>query len=78
LIHILYSVSHDKYYVGHTSDLQDRLLRHNSGRSKYTKFGIPWKLVYSEEFKSKSESYQREIEIKKRKSRKYIEKLIAR
>jgi putative endonuclease len=56
----------------------DRLLRHNSGRSKYTKFGIPWQLVYLEEFKNKTEAYRRELEIKKKKSRNYIERLIAR
>jgi putative endonuclease len=58
--------------------MDDRLLRHNSGRSKYTKFGIPWQLVYLEEFKNKTEAYRRELEIKKKKSRNYIERLIAR
>jgi putative endonuclease len=58
--------------------MDDRLLRHNSGRSKYTKFGVPWQLVYLEEFKNKTEAYRRELEIKKKKSRNYIERLIAR
>jgi putative endonuclease len=58
--------------------MDDRLLRHNSGRSKYTKIGIPWQLVYLEEFKNKTEAYRRELEIKKKKSRNYIERLIAR
>jgi putative endonuclease len=58
--------------------MDDRLLRHNSGRSKYTKFGIPWQLVYLEEFKNKTEAYRLELEIKKKKSRNYIERLIAR
>ena len=36
-----------------------------------------WKLVYKEVYKSRSESVQREREIKNKKSRKFIEQLIA-
>ena len=75
-VYILFSSSNDKYYVGHTSNLQDRLKRHNQGRSKSTKTGIPWEVVYTEIYNSKSEAYQREMKIKKQKSRKYIEQLI--
>ncbi|HAF28970.1 MAG TPA: hypothetical protein DCG75_07970 [Bacteroidales bacterium] len=32
----LYSVSLDKYYIGHTSDLQERLRRHNSRITLYS------------------------------------------
>ncbi|MEG2670521.1 MAG: GIY-YIG nuclease family protein, partial [Oscillospiraceae bacterium] len=39
---------------------------HNSGNgAKYTKGRLPVILVYSEEFKTKSEALKREIEIKK-------------
>lgn len=76
-IYILYSSKLDKYYVGHTGNLGDRLKRHNAGRSKSTKSGAPWELVYQEMFETKSEAYNREIEIKNKKSRKYIEALIA-
>ncbi|WP_299901653.1 GIY-YIG nuclease family protein [uncultured Aquimarina sp.] len=75
-VYILFSSSNDKYYVGHTSNLEDRVKRHNQGRSKSTKTGIPWKVVYTENYQSKSEAYQREVKIKKQKSRKYIEQLI--
>ncbi|MCB0804129.1 MAG: GIY-YIG nuclease family protein [Flavobacteriales bacterium] len=75
-VYILYSNSKDKYYVGHTSDIEDRLTRHNTGRNKSTKYGVSWELVYKEAFSTKSEAYQRELEIKKKKSRVYIEKLI--
>ena len=75
--YILYSPRLDRYYVGSTQDLQDRLARHNAGRSKYTKVGIPWELVYQESFDTRTEAYQREREIKRQKSRKYIQDLIA-
>lgn len=74
--YILYSSGIDRYYVGSTDDLQWRLERHNSGWGKYTKRGIPWKIVYYESFSSKSEAIKRENEIKNMKSRKYIESLI--
>ena len=75
--YILYSERIDIYYVGSTSNIEDRLNRHNSGRSTFTKRGLPWKLVYSKSYQTKSEAYQAELYIKLQKSRKYIEELIA-
>ncbi len=75
--YILYSNKINKYYVGYTSDLELRILRHNSGWGKYSSRGTPWELVYFEKFASKSEAIKRENQIKKKKSRKYIEKLIS-
>ena len=75
-VYILYSDNLDQFYVGHTGNLDNRIKRHNQGRSKSTKTGVPWKLMYSEKFDSKSEAYQREMYIKRMKSRTFIEKLI--
>lgn len=44
-IYILYSKSLDRFYKGQTSNIQDRIKRHNSGYEKATQKGIPWKLV---------------------------------
>ena len=74
--YIIYSQSTDKFYTGYSGDLNTRLERHNDGWSKSTKSGIPWKIVYFESFQSKSEAIKREIEIKKKKSRIFIERLI--
>jgi len=52
-------------------------MEHNSAQSKSTKAGIPWTLVYSKPLNSRSEAIKEEIRIKKMKSRKYIERLIA-
>ena len=75
--YILYSSKIDKYYVGYTSNLQLRLERHNSGWGKYSSRGTPWELVYFEKFISKHDAIKRENQIKKKKSRKYIEALIS-
>ncbi|MCK4339463.1 MAG: GIY-YIG nuclease family protein [Candidatus Cloacimonetes bacterium] len=74
--YILYSKRKNKYYIGHTNNLSLRLERHNSGKSRFTKSGIPWIIVYYDEYETKSEAMRRENEIKKQKSRKYIINLI--
>jgi putative endonuclease len=76
-VYILYSEKRDKYYIGQTEDLENRLLIHNAGRNTSTKAGIPWTLKYTETFQTRSEATIRETEIKKKKSRKYIEWLIS-
>ena len=75
-IYILYSDKLDKYYTGYTSDICKRLESHNLGFSKFTSIGVPWRLLYYEEYTSKREAIIREIEIKKKKSRRYIEEII--
>ena len=76
-VYILYSSELDQYYTGHSANLEDRLYRHNNSGSKATKKAIDWKLVYKEQFDNKVEAFQRELEIKRKKSRKYIEWLIS-
>ncbi|NJX17275.1 GIY-YIG nuclease family protein [Tamlana crocina] len=74
---MLYSQQLDKYYVGHTgSSVSERLQKHLSDHKGFTSFAKDWQIVFTEAFESKSEAYQRELYIKKRKSRKYIEELI--
>jgi len=76
ITYILFSEKSDMYYVGSTGNLDDRIKRHNTGRSTFTKRGIPWKIVYQKKYQTKSEAYQAELYIKSQKSRKYIEDLI--
>ena len=74
--YILYSPSHDKYYIGSTSNLKKRVKRHNSGKSKYTKPFKPWILVYHEKFETRSEAIQREKYLKSLKDKTLIKKLV--
>jgi putative endonuclease len=75
-VYIIQSLKDDTYYVGSTRDLNERIERHNQGRSKYTKTKRPWKLRYSEKHPDRSCASIRENEIKARKSKKYIEVLV--
>jgi putative endonuclease len=74
--YILYSESLDRYYTGSCEDIETRLIQHNSARNTSTKTGIPWILKYTETFDTRAQALSREREIKKKKSRKYIEWLI--
>jgi len=58
--YILKSEYDGTYYYGSTNNLQVRLKTHNSGKSRYTKGRLPWKIFYFEEFSSRSEAAQRE------------------
>jgi putative endonuclease len=80
-VYILKSKSTGQFYIGHTDDLTRRIIEHNNPDylgTKYTKLHKgPWICVYDEECPSRSEAMQRERQIKAKKSRKYIEYLIA-
>jgi len=75
-VYILQSEKTSKYYIGQTKDIFRRLNYHNSGYSKSTKSGIPWKLIYTENLSSRSEAMKRESFLKRMKSSNYIENLI--
>jgi len=76
IVYILKSESNGHYYVGSTANLEDRLERHNQGRSKYTKAGVPWRVVHTEQYETRALAMRREQQIKRRKSREYIEELV--
>jgi putative endonuclease len=75
--YILFSTSRDHYYIGHSNNPSERLKRHNTNHKGFTGKAADWEIVYTEEFKTKSEAYARERQVKKWKSRKIIEQLIA-
>jgi putative endonuclease len=76
--YILFSEKINKYYVGACINLERRLYEHNIGHSKFTKTGMPWKVMCTEEYESLSKAKEREAEIKHMKSRKYVEQLVGR
>ena len=75
-VYIIQSETDGSYYVGSTSNVNLRVQRHNEGWSRSTKSKGPWKLVYSKEFTAKLHALGREREIKRMKSKTYIERLV--
>ena len=76
-VYILYSPSIDQYYIGQTENPGGRIFRHTNSGSKSTKKANDWIIKYTEEFVSRADAVKREMAIKKKKSRKYIEWLIS-
>ena len=77
-VYILYSSSHDSYYIGFTTELAEvRIDRHNNDyyENKYTRSGKPWALFL--EIKCSTDDQAKSIEkhIKSMKSKKYIHDL---
>ncbi len=64
--YILFSHKLLIFYVGSTQHLDTRIAQHNSGKSKFTKQGIPWCLIHSFPFPSRALAVQLELKIKKR------------
>jgi putative endonuclease len=72
-VYALYSLSHQKIYIGYTSDMEQRLLSHNSlGKKGWTIKYRPWKLAYTEEHQTKKEAMRREKQLKSAKGREFI------
>ena len=74
--YILYSKALDKYYIGHTAHISERLRKHKTKHKGFTGKTNDWLIVYTEEFQTKEEAYQRERQIKNWKSRIRIEQLL--
>ena len=77
-VYILYSKAVDRYYIGQSDDPFRRLKDHNAGISSYTSQTEDWEIVHLEKFNDRSSAIKRELEIKRKKSRKYIEWLSGR
>ena len=75
-VYILQSQKHNRYYVGSCKNVADRLKRHNTGRNKSTKTGIPWDLIHRERFITRQEAYKRELQIKSYKGGNSFKKLV--
>jgi putative endonuclease len=75
-VYIIYSQKIDKYYIGFSSNVHDRLLKHNRNSKGFSNIGISWILVYEEPFDNKKNAMSRESQLKKWKNRERLETLI--
>jgi len=75
-IYILYSEKKNRYYVGSTEDIERRLVEHNRGHTEWTRAGIPWQLMASQEVPTLGEARSGERYLKKLKSRLILQKII--
>jgi putative endonuclease len=73
--YILQSKKTKRYYIGSTDDLKNRLEEHNSGETVSIRRGIPWKIVHTEQFNTRSEAIRKEKQIKARGTQRYLDSL---
>ena len=76
--YVLYSQSLNRYYIGYTSDIEERIKLHNTGyfRGKsYTHITSDWDKYLLIPCETVTQAVFVESRIKKMKSRKYIENL---
>jgi putative endonuclease len=76
-VYILYSIHLSRFYIGETSDFENRLEQHNSNfyDSAYTKKANDWKKFLLIECESKSQALKIEKHIKNMKSVTYLKNL---
>ena len=63
-VYFLKSCIRNRYYIGFTTDIHQRLQEHNSGSTKSTKPYRPWILVHTECYVEKGEATKREWHLK--------------
>ncbi|NOX85511.1 MAG: GIY-YIG nuclease family protein [Chlorobi bacterium] len=74
--YVIYSDKHNQKYKGHCEDLDQRLIEHNSGKTKSTKAFMPWRLIYYEKFQTREEAIAREHYFKTAAGRRFLKNKI--
>ena len=74
-VYVLRSVKTGRRYVGSCQDVDERLRRHNAGQSKATRHGVPWIVLQTERFSTRSEAARRERYYKNGRGRDELAKL---
>ena len=62
--YILLSLKSHIFYFGSTNNIENRLKLHNSGRVRFTRPHIPWKLVWYGSFQTEKEARDFELYLK--------------
>ncbi len=75
IVYIL-KLNNGQYYIGSTSNIEQRLIEHNSSRTKSIRYKLPAELVFKQEYETIVKARQIEYKLKKLKSRTIIERII--
>jgi len=75
-VYILQSLKDYGFYIGYTSNLENRIREHNSEKTQSLKRRTPLQVIYKEEFLNRIDAIKREREIKKYKGGARFHKLI--
>ena len=77
-LYIIYSSQIDKFYIGSSHNLEERILKHNNHvyENAYTKAANDWEYMLNLKCNNKAEAQFLERFIKKMKSKVFIKKVI--
>ena len=73
-VYLLLSKKDNKFYIGFTADLENRIKFHNHGCVESTKNRRPLELIYFEAYKDKRDAQGREEFLKSGSGHRYIHK----
>lgn len=75
-VYILYSLKDNKFYIGYTNNLRQRLSQHANGEVDSTKNRLPVKLIHYEYFISEQDAKAREKFLKSGYGRKQFKEIL--
>jgi putative endonuclease len=73
-VYLLQSLKDRSWYIGCTNDLKARIKEHNSGKSKFTKAHLPYRLIYYEACLDRKDAFKREKYLKSGYGRRWLKK----
>lgn len=75
-VYVLRSLKDNKFYIGFSEDVSQRVEEHNSGKNISTKNRRPFKLMYYEAHLSKLDALKRERYFKTAKGKTMLKKIL--
>jgi len=75
-VYIIESIKYKKLYKGFTTNISDRLNKHNQGKTYSTKPYAPYRLIYYEAFLHKDDAIQREKILKSKWGTKFLKRVL--
>ena len=75
-VYLLKSLKDENLYVGFTSDLKERIKRHENGEVNSTKFRRPFRLIFYEAFYNKYDALAREKYLKSGYGKEQLENIL--
>jgi putative endonuclease len=77
-VYILQSIEFKRLYIGHSAIVDNRILRHNQGRSKATKPYIPYRTIAVIPRESRSDAIALEKHLKRLKNQQSLKRYLNR
>ncbi len=76
-VYVIKSLTDGTLYTGIAIDAVNRLHEHNSGKSKFTKGHLPWKIIYTETQPDWATARTREKYLKSAAGKKWLQKYLS-